>query len=118
LISRRPLPSGPAALPLLGSPRAARKPSTVLWMEAAVLSPPAEKTMNPPWQTPPKAVTSKRAEARAIDRISRSILVLPFSGTPGGAGYRRRGEGVLQRRQEEVALHDADGRGFPVPDAG
>src|SRR5438876_7093947 len=36
LISRRPLASGPGALPLLGFPRAARKASTVLGIEAAV----------------------------------------------------------------------------------
>ena len=43
LISRRPLVSGPGLLPLLGSPRAARKASTVLWIEAAV-GPAAWKT--------------------------------------------------------------------------
>src|SRR6478736_5408163 len=36
LISRRPLPSGPGALPLLGSPSVARNASTVLWIDCAV----------------------------------------------------------------------------------
>ena len=43
LISRRPLGSGPGSLPLLGSPKAARKAFTVSRIDAVVASPPSEK---------------------------------------------------------------------------
>jgi hypothetical protein len=42
LISRRPLVKGPAALALLGLPKAARNASTVGWIEPVVALPPKE----------------------------------------------------------------------------
>src|SRR5688500_16319940 len=46
LISRRPLGRGPAALPLFGLPSAARKASTVGWIDAVALEPPTENVTN------------------------------------------------------------------------
>src|SRR6266508_450698 len=59
LISRRPLSSGPGLLALLGSPKAARKVSTVDWIDAVVLFPPTENSIA---TAPPSLGTTKETQ--------------------------------------------------------
>src|SRR5262245_43623963 len=70
LISRRPLVKGPAALPLLGLPTAARNASTVVWMEAVVLFPPTENGIKSALLVPG---TAKVMAAQAIGSIKENL---------------------------------------------
>src|SRR4030095_2578606 len=63
LISRRPVVSGPAVMPLLGSPSAARKASTVDWIDAAS-EPDAWKTNGAAFAVTGSVITSNTEMVR------------------------------------------------------
>src|SRR5438093_5387641 len=80
LISRRPLSSGPGLLALLGSPKAARKASTVGWIDAVVVFPPTENTIG---TAPTVGGIHKRKADSAVppyrERRIKSFIVIPLS---------------------------------------
>src|SRR5262249_59847212 len=74
LISRRPPEIGPGLLPLFGLPRAARKASTVAWIDAVVASPPTDVGVNPASTGVAKTTTKAKLQAIAAQRGARSKI--------------------------------------------